>query len=174
MAYERILVPVDGSATSDAGLKHAMGLAKASGAKLRLLHVIDEMPLLSYPEAVYQVGDWIEDLTRAGQEMLQRGLRAAQAQGIKAEVSLVESRGLRVAEVITREAKRWRASVIVIGTHGRRGVNRLLMGSDAELVVRNTALPVLLVHGRRERAATRPAKRTAKRGGATAAAPARV
>jgi nucleotide-binding universal stress UspA family protein len=46
------------------------------------------------------------------------------------------------------QAKRWRADLIVMGTHGRRGVNRMLMGSDAELVVRNVSVPVLLVHAK--------------------------
>ena len=170
MGYERILVPVDGSATANAGLKHAVELAKASGAKLRLLHVIDEAPLLSYPEAVYQIGDFIEDLTRAGQELLQKAKRFAESQGVTAETRMVESRGLRVADVIGVEAKRYRPSLIVIGTHGRRGVSRLLMGSDAELVMRNTTVPVLLIHGARERAAKKPAKRAAKRSNAAGAA----
>ena len=170
MAYERILVPVDGSDTANAGLKHAVELAKASGAKLRLLHVIDEAPLLSYPEAVYQIGDFIEDLTRSGQELLQKAKRFAESQGVKVETTLLESRGLRVADVIGVEAKRWRPSLIVIGTHGRRGVNRLLMGSDAELVMRNTAVPVLLIHGPRERAARKPAKRSTKRNAAAGVA----
>ena len=60
---------------------------------------------------------------------------------------MIESLGLRVADRITADAKRWRADLIVIGTHGRRGMQRLLMGSDAEMVVRNTTVPVLLVHG---------------------------
>jgi nucleotide-binding universal stress UspA family protein len=58
---------------------------------------------------------------------------------------MIESAGVRVADMTTRDARRWRADLIVMGTHGRRGVNRMLMGSDAELVVRNAGLPVLLV-----------------------------
>jgi nucleotide-binding universal stress UspA family protein len=52
---------------------------------------------------------------------------------------------VRVADVISGRARRWRADLIVMGTHGRRGVNRMLLGSDAELVVRNASAPVLLV-----------------------------
>jgi nucleotide-binding universal stress UspA family protein len=58
---------------------------------------------------------------------------------------LRETLGHRVADLIIKQAKRWRADVIVLGTHGRRGVSRLVMGSDAELVVRETSVPVLLV-----------------------------
>jgi nucleotide-binding universal stress UspA family protein len=50
-----------------------------------------------------------------------------------------------VADIVTRQARRWKADLIVMGTHGRRGVNRMIMGSDAELVVRNAPMPVLLV-----------------------------
>jgi nucleotide-binding universal stress UspA family protein len=97
------------------------------------------------------LGSMLDDLRRYGKQVLQKAAKAAAAQGIKAESDLSESLGLRVAEVVTRSAKRWRADLVVIGTHGRRGVNRLLMGSDAELVVRNTTVPVLLVHGREPR-----------------------
>jgi nucleotide-binding universal stress UspA family protein len=58
---------------------------------------------------------------------------------------LRESAGARIADVIVERAKRWRSDLIVMGTHGRRGVSRMLMGSDAELVVRNASAPVLLV-----------------------------
>ncbi|OGA01486.1 MAG: hypothetical protein A3H35_08525 [Betaproteobacteria bacterium RIFCSPLOWO2_02_FULL_62_17] len=147
MSYKRILVPIDGSATSKAGLKEALKLARIPGARLRLLHVVDESPLLSLPEAGYSIDTVIEDLKRSGKALLASVAKSATAQGAKCETAMVESMGMRVADQITSDAKRWRADLIVIGTHGRRGVQRLLMGSDAELVVRNTTIPVLLVHG---------------------------
>ena len=147
MSYKRILVPIDGSATSKSGLKEALKLARTSGARLRLLHVVDESPLLSLPEAGYAIDTVIEDLKRSGKALLANVAKSAAAQGAKCETAMVESMGVRVADQITADAKRWRADLIVIGTHGRRGMQRLLMGSDAELVVRNTTVPVLLVHG---------------------------
>ena len=64
---------------------------------------------------------------------------------LAAETELVENAAGRVADVIVEHAKRWRADLIVMGTHGRRGFNRLLIGSNAELVVRHSPVPVLLV-----------------------------
>ena len=100
----------------------------------------------------YSIDTIIDELKASGQSVLAAAAKTAAAQGAKCDSALVESMGLRVADQITAEAKRWRADLIVIGTHGRRGVQRMLMGSDAELVVRNTTVPVLLVHGPQRRA----------------------
>jgi nucleotide-binding universal stress UspA family protein len=67
---------------------------------------------------------------------------------VKVDTLLLETLGRRVADVIVREAKKWRADVIVLGTHGRSGLSRVVLGSDAELVVRESPVPVLLVRGR--------------------------
>lgn len=154
MAYKRILVPVDGSSTSNVGLKEALKLAKAGKGRVRFLHVVDDTVLFRMAEPGVDLGSMLDDLRRYGRKVLQNAAKEAAAQRVKAESDLSESFGLRVADVITRTAKRWRADLLVIGTHGRRGVNRLLMGSDAELVVRNTTIPVLLIHGREPRQRT--------------------
>jgi nucleotide-binding universal stress UspA family protein len=87
--------------------------------------------------------------------MLDAASKVALKQGVKADASLVESRGRPVSDVILDEARKWRADLIVMGTHGRRGVNRLLLGSDAERVLRSAPVPVLLVRPeeRKKRAA---------------------
>ena len=76
-------------------------------------------------------------------------LREAQAFALEREVDaetvFVESIGRPASEIIVEQAKFWPADVIVMGTHGRRGINRLLMGSDAELVLRRSPVPVMLV-----------------------------
>jgi nucleotide-binding universal stress UspA family protein len=145
VAYKRILVPVDGSATSNAGLKEALKLAKSQHAKVCVLHVVDEMIVFNVPEGAVNFGPVIEELKRGGRRVLQKAQKLAAARGVRAESDLRESAGVRVADVITGRARRWRADLIVMGTHGRRGVNRMLLGSDAELVVRNASAPVLLV-----------------------------
>jgi nucleotide-binding universal stress UspA family protein len=145
VAYKRILVPVDGSPTSSAGLKEALKLAKGQHAKVCLLHVVDEMIVFNVPEGAVNMGPVIEELKRGGKRVLQKAQKLAAAQGIRTESDLRESAGVRVADIIAGRARRWRADVIVMGTHGRRGVNRMLLGSDAELVVRNASVPVLLV-----------------------------
>jgi len=145
MVYKRIFVPVDGSSASNAGLKEALKLAKDQHAKLRLLHIVDELVVFNTPEAGFNIQSVVESMKRSGQQLVKRAAKLAASRGVKAESALIESAGVRVADVITRQAKRWRADLIVMGTHGRRGVNRMLMGSDAELVVRNAGVPVLLV-----------------------------
>lgn len=151
MTYKRILVPVDGSPTSNAGLKEALKLAKSQHARVCLLHVVDEMIVFNVPEGAVNVGPVIEELKRGGKRVLQKAQKLAAAQGVRAESDLRESVGVRVADVITGRARRWRADLIVMGTHGRRGVNRMLLGSDAELVLRNASAPVLLVRARARR-----------------------
>jgi nucleotide-binding universal stress UspA family protein len=145
VVYKRILVPVDGSSASNAGLREALKLAKDQHAKLRLLHIVDELVVFNTPEAGFNVESVLESMRRGGKQLIRKAEKLAGTKGLKAESKMIESAGVRVADMITRDARRWRADLIVMGTHGRRGVNRMLMGSDAELVVRNAGLPVLLV-----------------------------
>ena len=149
MAYKRILVPVDGSAVSDRGLKEALSLARAAGARVRLLHVVAEYVAYSNVEATIDLEPILEGLRAAGRKTLARIERRAQGKGVRIEAALAESPGGRVADAIVDEAKRWRADAIVMGTHGRRGVKRMLLGSDAELVIRYSPVPVLLIPGKR-------------------------
>jgi len=145
MSYKRILVPVDGSPTSAKGLKEAIKLARESRAKLRLIHVVEEYAAFSAPELGANVGPLLDALKAAGRKALARVERSARAAGVRPETALVEDFGGRVADAIVRQAKRWRADLIVMGTHGRRGVKRVLLGSDADLVVRYSPVPVLLI-----------------------------
>jgi len=148
MAYKRILVPVDGSSTSARGLAEAMKLARNARAKLLLLHVIEEYAILAVPDAGANIGPMLDSLKRAGRTTLGKVERSARRLGVHPETMLVEDFAGRVATAIVDRAKRWRADLIVMGTHGRRGLNRVLLGSDAELVVRYSTVPVLLVPAR--------------------------
>ena len=145
MAYKRILVPVDGSPTSAAGLKAAIKMARESGAKLRLVHVVDEYAAFAGMDAGASIGPLIDSLKAAGKRTLERVGRGVAAKGMRAETCLVENFGGRIADAIVKESKRWKADVVVMGTHGRRGVKRVLLGSDADLVVRYSPIPVLLI-----------------------------
>ena len=149
MVYKRILVPVDGSPTSMAGLREALRLAKNQKAKVRLINIVDELMIFSSSEAGLNIEPIIESMKRAGKRVLGRATKLAATQGIRPETELWENATGRVADVLVGRAKRWRADLIVMGTHGRRGVNRLVLGSDAELVVRNSPVPVLLVRSAR-------------------------
>jgi nucleotide-binding universal stress UspA family protein len=141
--YQRILVPVDGSSTSDRGLQEAIRLAKLTGAQLRLLHVVDV--LASWQAAEVPSADLLEWARKAGEEVLVAARALVHAAGVPVDTVSYESTHGRVAELVADEALRWQADLIVLGTHGRRGVGRVLIGSDAEQVVRLAPVPVLLV-----------------------------
>jgi nucleotide-binding universal stress UspA family protein len=149
MVYRRILVPVDGSPTSRAGLGEALRLARNQKARVRLIHIVDEVPIFSSAEGGLNIEPVIESLKSGGKRILDQAAKLAAARGIKAETELFENATSRIADVLVARARRWRAELIVMGTHGRRGVNRLVLGSDAELVVRNSPVPVLLVRSAR-------------------------
>jgi len=153
MGYKRILVPVDGSAPSAKGLRAALQLARQAGARLRLLHVVEEYTAFAAPEVGVDVGPLLDAMKKAGRKTLARIERAARAKAgrLRLDTVLVEDYGGRVADAIVAQARRWHADVIVIGTHGRRGLQRALVGSDAELVVRYSPVPVLLVPARGRR-----------------------
>ena len=144
--YTRILVPFDGSPTSTAGLDEAIRLAGLTGGQLRLLFLVDDLTLYAgyAPMAAY-VNDVVPGLREAGEALLAAGRQRALAAGVAADVVMVEGLGVRLADVIAQQARDWTADLIVIGTHGRRGVNRLFLGSDAEQVLRLAPVPVLLV-----------------------------
>jgi nucleotide-binding universal stress UspA family protein len=144
--YMRILVPVDGSSPSLKGLDEAIKLAKASGAKLKLVHVVNEAIVDApdvLPASYYQ--DVIASLLEQGQKVLDAAEAAARAQNVVSEIELIERIGGHAADSIIDAAKQWSADLIAMGTHGRRGLRRLVMGSDAELVLRSTPVPVLMV-----------------------------
>ena len=146
-AYERILVPVDGSATSVSGLEEAIKLAKALGSRLRLIHIVDEL-VINYSvvggSGLYS-GDLIEGLREGGKKALADAEALVRRSGLEPEAILLETIGGPSARLIVAQAKEWPADLIVMGTHGRRGIRRLALGSDAEQVLRTSGVPVLLV-----------------------------
>jgi nucleotide-binding universal stress UspA family protein len=144
--YQRILVPFDGSATSGRGLDEAVKLAVLTGACIRLIHVIDVLRYATgFETAAAYVGDVIPFMRQAGEAILQEGKARADKAGVKTETLLLDSVTTRLSEVVADQATEWAADLIVIGTHGRRGVGRLLLGSDAEQILRTSSVPVLLV-----------------------------
>lgn len=143
--YKHILVPVDGSPTSNAGLDEAIRLAKVLGADLRLLHVVDQMPLAVSAEGFGVMSiDVLGLLKEAGQKVLAQAKERVQAAGVPVDTVLIDSPNGRLSDHVSAQARQWPAELIVIGTHGRRGIGRALMGSDAEQVVRHAPVPVLL------------------------------
>ncbi|MGA0610786.1 universal stress protein [Caldimonas sp. KR1-144] len=144
--YQRILVPVDGSPTSNAGLAEAIKLAKLTGAQLRLLHVVDELPFALGAEGGNAVAAEVLALGRkAGERILQDARTQVRDAGVAVDTVLSDAIGGRVSEFVAEQARLWDADLIVVGTHGRRGVGRWVLGSDAELILRMAPVAVLMV-----------------------------
>ncbi len=148
--YKRILVAVDGSDISNLALKEAIRLAKDQRAALRLIHVVDEMPAYMMGEIPYSFDEYQKSMRDAGRKVLANCAAKAKASRVKLDTKFVVIAGVttRIWEAINNDAKRWRADLVVIGTHGRRGFNHLLLGSVAEGVIRFATKPVLVIRGR--------------------------
>ena len=145
--YRQILVPLDGSETSLRGFEEGLKLAAGQHARLRLLNVVDDS-LGVAAEYAYPAGDMGEllgALRASGKRMLDRLAARARAEGVEADTVQVDSVLRPVSAAILEEARRSNADLIVMGTHGRRGMKRVLLGSDAEAVLRESAVPILLV-----------------------------
>ena len=144
--YQQILVAVDGSPTSDRALDEAIRLAHLMGSRLRLVHVIDELSyFIDYKSTMIYINDTLPQIRAAGEELLARGQQKAQAQGVSADSVLVSGDMGRLWEHVAEQAKRVNADLIIVGSHGRRGIGRALMGSDAEQIIRHAPVPVLVV-----------------------------
>ena len=144
MSYRRILVPVDGSRTSNKALVAALEMARERGGSVRLVHVLDELGLavgLEYSGNVMRVA------REEGQKALDAALAIVKSAGIEGDTHLLEAPGKRLGEAVADEAAAWRADIVVVGTHGRSGFSRVLLGSGAESVIRLANVPVLVIRG---------------------------
>lgn len=140
--YRKIFCPVDGSEISNRGLREAILLAKDQKAQLVLFHVVDFSVLTLYGP---MFGTDFEAFRGAGQATLDAAVEAAKVHGIEAEPHIAEIMNGAPGLTIVQEAEKYGADLIVMGTHGRRGLSRLLVGSDAATVIGQGHIPVLLV-----------------------------
>ncbi len=143
--YKRILVPIDGSVTANSGLEEAIRLATGLHATLVLLHVVNEQPAVLETASAIAFDEVRRQMLKEGDKLLGDASLWALDAGVTSEAVLKELTAGRIADVIVAEAAHTACDLIVIGTHGRRGMSRLLLGSDAELVVRESPVPVMLV-----------------------------
>jgi len=147
--FKRILVSVDGSHTAELALQEAIKLAKELGGQLRIVNAVDVANVNLNAE--FPNPPEIRDaMTKGGQEILRKAGAVAGEAGIPVETKLIEidTLGHRIPEMIAEDAEAWPADLIVIGTHGRRGLSHLFLGSVAEGVVRVATKPVLLIRGK--------------------------
>lgn len=145
--YQRILVPIDGSDTAARGLREAIGLARELKSKLVLLYVIDDFPLLVEMSSTVNVEATLAELRKRAEALLGEARAQAEAVGVQAETRLLEVAGGRIADQIVAEVERSDCDLIAMGTHGRRGFSHMLLGSEAESVLRSSPVPVLLLRG---------------------------
>jgi nucleotide-binding universal stress UspA family protein len=137
--YKRILVPVDGSETSGQALAAALQLAQLKGGCVRLVYVLEEVSHVN-GYALHLAHDH-------ARKVLDAASATAKAAGVDCDERLVDVPGSRLGEIVSEEARSWEADLVVVGTHGRRGVGRALLGSGAEQVIRLAPVPVLTIRG---------------------------
>jgi len=140
--YKRILLAVDDDIAVDTIAAQAERMAGISGGSIKLLHVVQE-PIESMNHAASARS--LSGGVKKGESLFARIGERLRRDGIACEQQLSEVIGISVAQEIVRQADEWRAELVVMGTHGRRGLRRLLLGSTAESVARITPVPVLLV-----------------------------
>lgn len=149
--YRHLLVPVDGSRASRHVAHHAAELARQLGAHMTVLHVLEEIgvPLVQYGMEPYVELEAVSvEVVEAHREAATRLVEDTVAElddELDATAAVVEAEGRRVAEVIIDTARDRAADLIVMGTHGHRGLSRIFLGSVADGVIRSADVPVTLV-----------------------------
>jgi len=141
--YQRILMPTDGSGCARNAMRKGLELAKQLGAEVTFIHVLENPLVAGYaaPEALPYSAQLYQDLKQAGREILDEALAEAEDVGVKAEAELIENR--RPADAIHDAEENH--DLVVMGTHGRRGVDRWMFGSVAEAALRRAAKPFLVI-----------------------------
>uniref|UniRef100_UPI003F4973C7 universal stress protein n=1 Tax=Cupriavidus yeoncheonensis TaxID=1462994 RepID=UPI003F4973C7 len=149
--YKRILVAVDGSHCSDLALDEAIGLAAVCEADLEIVHVIDN-GYLKYDMGYVDLTELRAGLIKGGQELLAEAQKKARARQVRSQTVMIdEVLALGdIAQQVRKLVEGGAAQLVVVGTHGRHGVRRLLLGSVAESLVRQCPVPVLLVRAPEE------------------------
>lgn len=145
--YSKILVAVDESETSRHALQQAIELARKLSASVRMVHVLDMSWLPIGPEVAIDTAALSEARRGVGEKIIAAARETAKAAGFEAEAALIETETpmQQVAQAIAKETARWGADLVVLGTHGRRGFQHLMLGSVAEQTVRQSSVPVLLI-----------------------------
>lgn len=146
MPYTRILVTVDGSETSAQALTEAAKLAHALHAKLHIIHIVTASPK-HHAAATMDLHTYQQFANREGLALLEKSKQSVQTITESAETQLIEMNCSMqsIAEKIIAAAQAWKADLIVIGTHGRRGLKRFVLGSAAEETLRIAHIPILLI-----------------------------
>jgi nucleotide-binding universal stress UspA family protein len=145
--YKRILVPTDGSPLSKKAVKSAVELAAGIGAELVVLNVVSRYPVSYFEGGVslsaQQVGRIEKQWAEKGQELADAAAQAAERAGLKAKGVVVRSD--LVAEAILGAVRKHKCDLVVMASHGRKGLKRLLLGSETQHVLTHGDVPVLVL-----------------------------
>lgn len=147
MSYKHLLVPVDGSEISFAAVKHAAAFAKAFGSKLTVISIVVEDPFRDN-DFYYSAGsaimkEYFVEAYANAQKALSKAQNICTEQGAEAEIQIIK--GEVSAQTITQTAEDLKIDLIVIGSHGRKGLKKMVLGSFAQDVIGSTLIPVLIV-----------------------------
>jgi nucleotide-binding universal stress UspA family protein len=146
--YRHILVAIDDSSTSEKALHEAFRLASACGAAMEIVHAVDESLFPTHARggvALMDVASVQRALEQEGRDVIAKAVAAAAKAGVEVSTRLLSSETKHAADQIVDAADEAQADLIVLGSHGRRGVQRLVLGSVAERVLRRSATSVLIV-----------------------------
>lgn len=148
--YRHILVAIDDSETSQKALTESIALARMHGAVLEIAHAVDEQLVHVFHAGgvtTTSAHELKHVLVSGGEEMLARATEQAVAAGVEAKSRLLRGHGQHADDLIAAAVEASGADLLVLGSHGRRGVRRLLIGSVAENLVRKVTVSVLIVRG---------------------------
>lgn len=162
--YSRILVPLDGTEASIAGLNEAIEVVKQQqGGTIRLLHaLVPPDPILDYGYGTHGCRkDMIASMCEIGKHVLSKAEAMVRAQGLMPECVMSESEARSAADVILDQARQWGASLIVMGSHARH--EGLRVGRDTAEVLAESTVPVLLVRAGQGTSTAAPSKAPARR-----------
>jgi nucleotide-binding universal stress UspA family protein len=141
---KKIVIPLDGSDSSFQAAEYAVKIAKLSGAKLILTHAVVSPPYVDYTTAGIGIAHYIEEARKQAETWYAKAGEMASKEGIEySSETLFDVAS--VVDTITTYAESKNANLIVIGTHGRTGLKRFLLGSVASGVVAHAKCPVLVV-----------------------------
>ena len=146
--YKRILVTTDGSPLSKKAVSSAIDLAQTTGAELVALHVVPRYPVSYFEGGMQTLGD--ADIGRVERQWAEQGQAIVDAVKDKAQAAGVKTRTATarsdlVAEAVVAAARKHKCDLIVMASHGRKGIKRLLLGSETQHVLTHSTVPVLVL-----------------------------
>lgn len=143
--FKRIQIPDEGSRKAILGRQLAVKRARQESEKPRGISVVDEFIAMQNFEAGFNTGDLIDALKETGQRTIANAQKLLKRHHRKVETTVLETVCKRVADVMVGDVANCKADLIAMDTHGRRGINRMVLGSDAKTTLRTSLAPVLMI-----------------------------